>query len=51
MRHNVSVYAAKIDTLGERAEDTFQVLGEPLNTPAGVEALVAEIREALKWVG
>jgi len=48
MRHNVSVYAAKIDTLGERAEDTFQILGEALNTPAGIEALVAEMREALK---
>ena len=48
MRHNVSVYAAKIDTLGERAEDTFQILGEALNTPAGVEALVTEMREALR---
>ena len=48
MRHHVSVYAAKIDTLGERAEDTFQILGEALNTPAGSAALVAEIREALK---
>ena len=48
MRHNVNVYAAKIDTLGERAEDTFQILGEALNTPAGIEALVAEIRKALK---
>ena len=48
MQHNVNVYAAKIDTLGERAEDTFQILGEALNTPAGAEALVADMREALK---
>ena len=48
MRHKVSVYAAKIDTLGERAEDTFLVLGEALNAPSGVEALIAEIRAALK---
>ena len=48
MQHKVNVYAAKIDTLGERAEDTFQVLGEALNTPAGVEMLEADLREALK---
>ena len=48
MRHRVSVYAAKIDTLGERAEDTFQVLGEALGTSTGIDALVADIRDALK---
>ena len=48
MRHNVSVYAAKIDTLGERAEDSFQVLGEALNTPAGVESLVSAMRDTLQ---
>jgi len=47
MRHKIGVYAAKIDTLGERAEDTFQLLGEALNTPAGIDALVADIRDAL----
>ena len=48
MRHHVSVYAAKIDTLGERAEDTFQLLGEVLDTPEGIEALVADIRDVLQ---
>ncbi|HEY9098428.1 MAG TPA: [protein-PII] uridylyltransferase [Thiobacillus sp.] len=48
MQHQVNVYAAKIDTLGERAEDTFQVLGEALNTPAGIAALEADLRAALK---
>jgi [protein-PII] uridylyltransferase len=48
MRHDVSVYAAKIDTLGERVEDTFLIRGESLLTPAGVEPLIAEVREVLK---
>jgi len=48
MRHNITVYAAKIDTLGERAEDSFQILGDALQTPEGIDALVAEIHEALK---
>jgi [protein-PII] uridylyltransferase len=48
MRHDVSVYAAKIDTLGERVEDTFLIRGKALQTPAGIEALEADVREALK---
>ena len=48
MRHDVSVYAAKIDTLGERVEDTFLIRGEALQTPAGREALETEIGEALR---
>ena len=48
MRHEVSVYAAKIDTLGERVEDTFLIRGEALQTPAGIAALEADVREALK---
>jgi len=48
MQHDVSVYAAKIDTLGERVEDTFLIRGEALQAPAGREALETEIREALK---
>jgi [protein-PII] uridylyltransferase len=47
MRHDVGVYAAKIDTLGERVEDTFLLRGAALQTPAGIEALVDEVREAL----
>jgi len=48
MRHEVGVYAAKIDTLGERVEDTFLIRGEALQTPAGIAALEADVREALK---
>ncbi len=48
MQHDVSVYAAKIDTLGERVEDTFLIGGSVLQTSAGCEALETEIREALK---
>jgi len=48
MRHGVGVYAAKIDTLGERVEDTFMIRGEALQTPSGIAALDAEIREVLK---
>jgi [protein-PII] uridylyltransferase len=48
MRHDVSVYAAKIDTLGERVEDTFLIRGEALQTSAGRAALETEIGEALR---
>ncbi|MEW6415455.1 MAG: [protein-PII] uridylyltransferase [Pseudomonadota bacterium] len=48
MRHGVSVDAAKIDTLGERVEDTFLIRGDTLLTAAGREALAAELRETLK---
>lgn len=48
MRHSVGVYAAKIDTLGERVEDTFLIRGEALLTHAEIEALAADVREALK---
>ena len=48
MRHAVSVYAAKIDTLGERVEDTFMIRGAALQTPAERDALEAELIEALK---
>jgi [protein-PII] uridylyltransferase len=48
MRHDVSVYAAKIDTLGERVEDTFLIRGEALLTPAGKLALEDEVRDVLK---
>ncbi len=47
MRHDVSVYSAKIDTLGERVEDTFLIRGDALLTSAGVEKLVSDVRQAL----
>ena len=48
MRHDVSVYSAKIDTLGERVEDTFLIRGAVLQTTAGIAAVETEVREALK---
>jgi [protein-PII] uridylyltransferase len=48
MRHKVSVYAAKIDTLGERVEDTFLIRGAALQTPAGMQALEADVRDVLE---
>ncbi len=47
MRHQVGVYAARIDTLGERVEDTFLIRGEALKTAAGIEALEAEVAAAI----
>ena len=46
-RHGVGLDAAKIDTLGERVEDTFQVRGVALENAADREALLADLREAL----
>jgi [protein-PII] uridylyltransferase len=48
MQRDVSVYAAKIDTLGERVEDTFLIRGSSLETPAGMLALEASVREVLQ---
>lgn len=48
MQHGVNVYAAKIDTLGERVEDTFMIRGAALETAAGRDALERDLREALK---
>ena len=48
MQHDVSVYAAKIDTLGERVEDTFLIRGAGLDTPAGMQALETRVREVLQ---
>ncbi|MCA1925361.1 MAG: [protein-PII] uridylyltransferase [Thiobacillus sp.] len=47
MRHDLGVYAAKIDTLGERVEDTFLIRGNRLNTAAGRAALENDLRAAL----
>lgn len=47
MQQEVSVYAAKIDTLGERVEDTFLVRGKRLDTPAGMRALEASVQAVL----
>ena len=48
MRYEIGVFAAKIDTLGERVEDTFVLRGAALQEPERTTALMAEIRDALK---
>lgn len=48
MQHDVNVYAARIDTLGERVEDTFLIRGAGLDTPAGMQTLETRVREALQ---
>jgi [protein-PII] uridylyltransferase len=48
MQHDVGVYAAKIDTLGERVEDTFLIRGDALQSPAETERLMTDVREVLK---
>ena len=47
MHHDLGVYAAKIDTLGERVEDTFLIRGSRLGTAAGRAALEKDLRAAL----
>ncbi len=48
MRHAVGVYAAKIDTLGERVEDTFLIRGECLGAADCRATLERDLREALE---
>jgi len=44
----ISVFTAKINTLGERAEDSFLVSGEALNAPKTVVRLEAELIRELQ---
>ncbi|MCA1978944.1 MAG: [protein-PII] uridylyltransferase, partial [Thiobacillus sp.] len=48
MRHAVGVYAAKIDTLGERVEDAFLVRGACLGSAECRAQLERDLREALE---
>jgi [protein-PII] uridylyltransferase len=41
------VHTAKINTLGERAEDVFLLSGDVLNNPKAVVRLEADLLEAL----
>ncbi len=47
MRHAIGVYAAKIDTLGERVEDTFLIRGDCLASADCRSRLEHDLREAL----
>jgi [protein-PII] uridylyltransferase len=46
--YNVSVHTAKINTLGERAEDAFLISGEALNEPRNVVRLETELVQELQ---
>jgi [protein-PII] uridylyltransferase len=46
-RHQVNVQLAKIDTLGERVEDTFLLTGPLLRQDKAQLALETELLEAL----
>ena len=47
-RHNVSVHTAKINTLGERVEDTFLVSGSALTQPASLVRIEQELLAAVQ---
>lgn len=47
MRHAVNVRTAKIDTLGERVEDTFRIRGACLSSADCRAKLESDLREAL----
>ncbi len=46
-RHQINLQLAKIDTLGERVEDTFLLTGPTLRQDRGQLALETELLEAL----
>jgi [protein-PII] uridylyltransferase len=46
-RHGITIDMARIDTLGERAEDTFLIRGEALESAQRRHALVSELTRAI----
>jgi [protein-PII] uridylyltransferase len=46
--HNVNVHSAKINTLGERAEDVFLISGQRLHDEAALVRLEASLLQALR---
>ncbi len=46
--HRVSLHTAKINTLGDRAEDVFLVSGETLTRPKAVLRLEQELLQTLQ---
>lgn len=47
LAHSVCLDAARIDTLGERAEDSFLIRGDALQTPEGLQAFKADLLRVL----
>ncbi len=47
-RHNISVHNAKINTLGERAEDVFLISGQRLHDEAALVRLETALLQALR---
>jgi [protein-PII] uridylyltransferase len=45
--HGISLRSAKINTLGARAEDTFQIVGAELDQPDALAALRAELLQKI----
>ena len=48
LKHGISLYAARIDTLGERVEDNFLIQGATLETPDGIHQLEKDILDVLQ---
>ena len=48
LAHHISLDAARIDTLGERAEDSFMIDGASLQMPEGAAAFEADLLSVLK---
>ncbi|HTH95360.1 MAG TPA: [protein-PII] uridylyltransferase [Rhodocyclaceae bacterium] len=47
-KHNVDVHTAKINTLGERVEDTFLLSGNELAQPSGLVRIEQELLDAMQ---